>query len=181
MENEMIIRMPSGRQTYDFDCGAKSLQLVMAYHGIDVREDVLIKELECDEFGTLVRNIRRVAEKYGLKPLMKRGMSLVELEKHIDSLHPVIVLVQAWADRYLTVEDWKVANEFGHYVVVIGYQDDKIIFEDPASFPRTWMTQKEFLARWHYTDIRTGKKMDHLAIVLSGKEPVQTGRMEHMD
>lgn len=43
----MIIDLPGGRQTFDFDCGAKALQLVMAYYGVDVREDVLLGELKC--------------------------------------------------------------------------------------------------------------------------------------
>jgi predicted double-glycine peptidase len=35
-----MIELPSGRQTFDFDCGAKALQLVMAYYGVDVREEM---------------------------------------------------------------------------------------------------------------------------------------------
>lgn len=177
----MIIDMPSGRQTYNFDCGAKSLQLIFAYYGIDIREDMLIKELACDSYGTLADNMRVVAEKYGFEVLAKSGMSIETIKKYIDDKRPVIVLVQAWADRYMTIKDWKEANEHGHYVIVIGYKDDKIIFEDPSSFPRTWMTEEEFLARWHYTDIRTQRNMDRFAIVLLGKEPVKTKRLEHME
>lgn len=49
-----MIDLPTGRQTYDFDCGAKALQIVMAYYGIDVREDELMEELECDSDGVPV-------------------------------------------------------------------------------------------------------------------------------
>ncbi len=31
--------IPSGRQTFDYDCGTKALQMVMAYYGVDARED----------------------------------------------------------------------------------------------------------------------------------------------
>jgi predicted double-glycine peptidase len=41
-----MIDLPGGRQTFDFDCGAKALQLVMAYYGLDVREDELMEELK---------------------------------------------------------------------------------------------------------------------------------------
>jgi predicted double-glycine peptidase len=177
----MIIDMPSGRQTFNFDCGAKALQLVFAYYGIDIREDMLIKELACDSYGTLANNMRAVAEKHGFEVVAKSGMSLKTLKKYVDDKRPVIVLVQAWADRYMTIKDWKEANEHGHYVIVIGYKDDKIIFEDPSSFPRTWMTEEEFLARWHYTDIRTQRKMNRFAMVLLGKEPIKMRRLEHME
>ena len=178
----MIIDMPSGRQTFDYDCGAKALQLVLAYYGFDIREDLLIKELATsDEYGTLARNMAALAKKKGFQVIVKTGMSLKTLKRHIDNKRPVIVLVQAWADKYMTIQDWKTVNEHGHYVVVIGYQANKIIFEDPSSFPRTWMTQREFLARWHYTDVRTQEKKDHFAMVLMGKEPLLTARMEHMD
>jgi predicted double-glycine peptidase len=33
-----MIELPIGRQTFDFDCGAKALQIVMAYYGMDISE-----------------------------------------------------------------------------------------------------------------------------------------------
>ena len=60
-----MIDLPTGRQTYDFDCGAKALQIVMAYYGIDVRENELMEELKCDSDGVPVRNMISVAEKKG--------------------------------------------------------------------------------------------------------------------
>jgi predicted double-glycine peptidase len=47
-----MIELPIGRQTFDFDCGAKALQIVMAYYGIDIPEGDLIRELRCDTNGT---------------------------------------------------------------------------------------------------------------------------------
>jgi hypothetical protein len=32
--DKIMIDLPSGVQTFDFDCGAKALQLVMAYYGV---------------------------------------------------------------------------------------------------------------------------------------------------
>jgi predicted double-glycine peptidase len=60
-----MMDLPTGRQTYDFDCGAKALQIVMAYYGIDVRENELMEELKCDSDGVPVRNMISVAEKKG--------------------------------------------------------------------------------------------------------------------
>jgi predicted double-glycine peptidase len=80
----------------------------------------------------------------------------------------------------MTLGEWRRDYDNGHYVVVIGHQDNIIIFEDPASSRQTWLTEREFLARWHDIDNRTGKKMEHFAMVLMGKPPVSR-TPEHMD
>ena len=50
---------------------------------------------------------------------------------------PVIVLLQAWADRFMTLEDWRNDYDDGHYAIVIGFSKGVILFEDPSSFRRT--------------------------------------------
>ncbi len=37
-----ILDFPELVQTYDYDCGAKALQAVLAYYGIEKHEDVLM-------------------------------------------------------------------------------------------------------------------------------------------
>ncbi|MFB0507843.1 MAG: cysteine peptidase family C39 domain-containing protein [Thermodesulfobacteriota bacterium] len=168
------------KQTFDFDCGAKALQTVMEYYGVEMREDELLKELKTDRHGTSVDNMVSVAEKKGFEIYAATGVSLEQLKHFVDQGYPVIVLVQAWAERYMILEDWKADYDDGHYVVVIGYSGNIVVFEDPSSFRRTWLTEEEFLARWHDVDAKTDKKLDHFAMVLMGKDPVRKG-MEHMD
>lgn len=175
-----MIDLPIGRQTFDFDCGAKALQVVLAYYGVDIREDELMKELKCDINGTPVKNIIALAEQKGFQVMAKCGVSLDAVKQYVDEKHPVIVLVQAWADRYMTLEDWKKENKHGHYVIIVGYNDKIIVFEDPASFHRTWMTEDEFIARWHDVDPRTQESLDRFAMVLLGKQPAKKV-LEHMD
>jgi len=175
-----MIDLPIGRQTFDFDCGAKALQLVMAYYGVDIREDELIKELKIDRHGVPVKNMVAVAEQHGFKVAAGNGVSLETVKGYVDQDRPVIVLVQAWAERYMTLEDWRQDYENGHYVIVIGHQDGIIVFEDPASFRRTWLTEEEFLARWHDLDPRTNEKHERFAMALFGKPPAKKV-IEHMD
>jgi predicted double-glycine peptidase len=175
-----MINLRIGRQTFEFDCGPKALQTVMEYYGVEVREDVLIKELQSDTRGTSVDSMVYVAEKYGFKVHATTAVPLEEVKRFVDEGYPVIVLVQAWADRYMTIEDWKTDYDDGHYVVVIGHSGNIIIFEDPSSIQRTWLTEEEFLARWHDHDPRTNANLDHFAMVLKGKEPVRKV-VEHMD
>ncbi|MDH5695313.1 MAG: cysteine peptidase family C39 domain-containing protein [Dehalococcoidia bacterium] len=175
-----MIDLPTVRQTFDFDCGAKALEIVMAYYGVEVREDELMEELKCDSDGTPVQNMISVAEKKGFQVMAKCGVSLETVKQYVDENHPVIVLVQAWAERYMPLEDWKEDNDDGHYAIVIGYHGYVIVFEDPSSIRRTWMTEEEFIARWHDIDPRTKEKLDHFAMVLLGKQPA--GKvLEHMD
>jgi len=88
-----MIDLPIGRQTFDFDCGAKALQVVMAYYGIDVREDELIGELKCDADGVPVQNMVSVAEKRGFSVVAECGVSLETVKRYVDENYPVIVLV----------------------------------------------------------------------------------------
>jgi predicted double-glycine peptidase len=178
----MIIDLPGGRQTFDFDCGATALQLVMAYYGVDVRRDELYSKLLINSDGTPVKNMVSVPKKYGFKVNVKYDAAIEDIKQFIDRSHPVIVLVQAWAEKYMTLEEWHEDYDDGHYVIVIGYYDNKIVFEDPSSFRKTWLTEEEFLIRWHDKDPETGEIINHLALVLTGKDPQPAHKlMEHME
>lgn len=175
-----MINLHVGRQTFDFDCGAKALQIVMAYYGVDIREDELIKELGTGKDGTLVDKMISVAESKGFRVEARQHWSIRDVKRYIDEGHPVIVLLQAWADRYMTLKDWRNDYEDGHYAVLIGYGKGVLLFEDPASFRRTWLREYEFLARWHDLDSNRNQKFEQFGMVLLGKEPVkQTAK--HMD
>lgn len=178
----MLINLPTGRQSYDFDCGVKAFQLVMAYYGLDIAEGELIEELKSSSNGTPFKNIISAAEKRGFQVIARTGFTLDEVRDFVNKGTPVIVLVQAWADRFMTLDDWKIDNDDGHYVIVIGFSDSIIVFEDPSSFRRTWMTEEEFLIRWHDIDLETKERLDQFAMVFLGKEPAPPHEsVEHMD
>jgi len=177
-----MIELPTGRQTFDFDCGAKALQILMAYYGIDTNEGELLKELGCTTEGCPVQNMVSVAEAKGFQVFRQSGLSPEDIKRFVDERHPVIVLVQAWAERYMTLEDWKTDDDDGHYVIVIGHVDSIVVFEDPSSFHRTWLTEEEFVARWHDVDPRTNQRLEHFGMVLLGKDPMPPQKsIEHMD
>lgn len=169
-----------GRQTFDFDCGAKALQTVMAYYGIDIREDELIMELGTGNDGTRIDKMISVAEAKGFRVDARQGWSLSAMKRYIGEGHPVIVLLQAWADRYMTLKDWRNDYQDGHYAIVIGYAKKVLLFEDPASFRRTWLREYEFLARWHDMDLDRNRKYEQFGMVLLGREPLKQAP-KHMD
>ena len=174
-----MINLRIGRQTSDFDCGVTALQVVMEHYGVYMRNRELMKKLKTNENGTRYENMIALAEKKGFTVFADENVTLEEVKGYIDKGYPVIVLVQAWAERYMTIEEWETDYDDGHYVVVIGYEENIVIFEDPASTRRTWLTEEEFIARWHDKDTKTKKKLEQFAMVLMGKEPV-TRLPEHM-
>ncbi len=178
----MGIDIPSGRQTFDFDCGAKSLQLVLAYYGLDIPEVQLLKELKVGTEGTPLKNMIAVAEKYGFTVHAKCYFTLQKVKQYVDNNIPVIVLVQAWANKPMTLEEWKHDYNDGHYSIVVDHYGSILVFEDPASFSKTWMTEREFMIRWHDVDPASNVKLEHFGMVLLGKEPSPKHRiMEHMN
>jgi uncharacterized protein YvpB len=106
-------------------------------------------------------------------------MDFDTVKKYIDKGIPVLVMVQAWnGNKDTRIKDWLMDWKDGHWVIVIGYTKDKIVFDDPASIKRTWMRHKEFLARWH--DVERGCQYENCGIVLLGKSRSRT-EAEHMD
>lgn len=171
-----VIELDGQRQSFDFDCGLKALQMVLAYYGVEERADHLQAELGTEpELGTPVGRMIEFAEQRGFQVRAGPGWTLDDIKEQIDRDHPVIVLVQAWADRPMSISEWRRDFDDGHYVVVVGYEGDSLYFEDPASFHRTWLKAPEFQARWHDRDPLTGEKLLQFGMVLLGKEPVGRG------
>lgn len=179
MKDQHIIDLHIGRQTFDYDCGAQALQIVLAYYGVYIRGDKLMKALGTGPEGTPIAGMISFSKSRGFLVEAGSGWTLKKLKRYVDEGHPVIVLLQAWADRYLTLDDWKKNEEDGHYAIVIGHAKGVLLFEDPASFRRTWLRESEFLARWHDRDPQTNERVEHFAMVLLGKEPVN-GTLEYM-
>jgi len=151
----------------------------MAYYGVYIQEDELINELGTGKDGTRVDKMISVAESKGFHVEAREHWSGLDVKRYIDRGVPVIVLLQAWAERFMTLKDWRNDYDHGHYAVVIGYAKGVVLFEDPASFRRTWLREYEFLARWHDLDVGRNRKYERFAMVLLGKEPVEP-TVEHM-
>ena len=160
-----ILNFPEYRQTYSYDCGAKSAQSVLTYYGIDVQEGKVMKIAGTTRGGTYIHGITKVMHKYGIKCKVKQ-MTIEEVKKNINKKRPVILVLQAWKNKKTTKyeKDWK----DGHYVVAIGYKKNKIIFEDPSSIERTYLNEDELKKRWHDVDIK-GKKYVNYGIICYGR------------
>ena len=162
-----ILDFPELIQTYKYDCGAKALNAVLEYYGIDVSEGEIMKIAGTDKkSGTPIEGVLKVLKKYKLK--FEAGtLKISQIKRYINKKIPVILILQAWSSdkKVLWEKNWG----DGHYVIAIGYDKKKIYFEDPYSVFRTYLTYKELDKRWH--DKNKGKKYIHYGIAVYGKKP----------
>jgi predicted double-glycine peptidase len=173
-----LLETPDIRQAFNFDCGANATQLVLVYYGKDVTAGELMEDLKTTEEGTNVVEMVRVLKEHGLD--VRAGeMTLDSLKEALDNKWPVIIPLQAWNDNPTTI-DWKTEWEDGHYVTAVGYEDDRIYFEDPAIFENVYLTEAELLDRWHDKDV-DGKIYRNYGIVVAGTPKYDDSRAVHMD
>jgi len=109
-------RVPSILQMEVTECGAASLGMVMAYHGLFRPLEELRVRLGVARDGATARNIVQAARSYGLKPrAMKR-----EPDQLKDMEFPLVI-------------HWR----FYHFLVLEGYYPGGWYLNDPAMGPRT--------------------------------------------
>lgn len=172
------LEFPELRQTYEWDCGAKSLQAVLKYYGVEISEELLIRYAKTNSReGTSIKKIQDVLKKFDLK-FEAKEMTIDNLKDYIDREIPVIILLQAWKDS----KEIQYKNDFndGHWVVVIGYDFNKIIFEDPYSLQRTFLENKELEERWHAKE-KNNKIFNYGIAVFGKKQKYNPDEIIHMD
>ncbi len=160
-----LLEFPMFRQASPNDCGVIAAQAVLAYFGINLRADYIIKEAGTSTSGTSVDGIIKVLQDAGLQ-CDGRVLTIEEIKTSIDQGNPVIVVLQAWCETTKWEECWTE----GHYVIIIGYDAHRLYFEDPSSIQRTFLTLRAFKQRWHDID-DNGKKYINYGIIVSGKKP----------
>lgn len=173
------IDFPELRQSKFFDCGPTSLQAVLFYYGDDITSDEIVKALnyEGNTDGANISDLIKVAEFYGINVESKEDMNIIDLKNAIDKKWPVIIELQAYPDD--DDLNWRDSNEWGHYVVVIGYDNDNIYFEDPLSIKRTFLSYKELLRRWHgYGE--SDKVFTNWGMICKGIPVFKSNDIEHL-
>ncbi len=172
----LLSGVPDVRQSTGYSCGAAALQAVLAHWGTSEREDRLITRLRSTpQNGTHPSDIVRVAREFGLRADLREGLGLEDLESALAQGTTVIVDLQAWREK----EDrpWSGTWDDGHYMVLLGTDDQNLYFEDPSLLgSRGCIPREEFLERWH--DYEGDPPLDakdrtyvHMAIFIRGDRP----------
>ncbi len=174
--DNILFHVPDARQSANYSCGATALQAVLYYWGIDIEEDELMALLNTSpDFGTDEKDIVKVAQHMGLEAEIKDNITLEDLENSIKEGVPVIVDCQSWRGSAYSNKSWADDWDDGHYMVVIGIDENNVYLEDPYTLgSRGFIPRKEFLERWHNpggTAPLYNEKQYHLGIFIRGDKP----------
>lgn len=180
-----ILDFPELRQLYTYDCGASCAQSVLTYYGYTEREDKLLKKLKAtstDIFdnGVKIKSLLALFSEYKLDSEKIDGMKAKDLPDLIDQGIPVIVLLQAYKDKD-NKSPYTIDYKDGHYVVAIGYHGNNIIFEDPSSYTRTFLSFEELEDRWHAVDDLNKPNPVSVAILVKGVKKFNSNELTRME
>lgn len=168
------LAVPLFRQATPYSCGATVLQAVLAYWGVfDGKEGELYGPLNTTEKdGTEPPAIVSVAKKYGLCAELREHVEIDELRRAIVRQDTVILDIQAWRDQSKRLP-WSETWEDGHYVVLVGIDDDSAYVMDPStSAAYAYLPLSELVSRWHDYEDRHGVRREYhrAAIFIHGKK-----------
>jgi hypothetical protein len=120
-------------------CGGAALAMVERWWG---RRGVFAEDfaglVRPEQGGILTTGLDSAARARGWDTRVHRGTPEL-VRQHLDAGEPVVALIQVSPSRY-------------HYVVVIGWQEGKVTFHDPASAPFITLDENRFLTRWTGAD-----------------------------
>ncbi|MEI6286781.1 MAG: C39 family peptidase [Bacillota bacterium] len=166
-----LIKIPKTRQATDHTCGVASFQSLLYYYGIEIREDKLATALHAEDYAR-TGEIVKYAQAQGLTADTRRNMTLADLQQYIDKKNPVMVCMQAWPDKPMTIEAYQTDWEDGHWVVIIGYDKTNIYMMDPSTLGNyAYVPRTEFEARWHDYDDDITKPYVHFGIIITSSKP----------
>lgn len=162
------------------------MQAVLGYWGRDIGEEDIREMLNTnEESGTYPDDIIRVANALGLEAYYGENMTLSDLESYVNQGIPVIVDCQAWRSVSQYNESWADTWYNGHWLVVIGIDENNVTLEDPYILgDRGIMSREEFLERWHNSrglDETDAVKQIHMGIAIEGDEPARSSGFRHID
>ena len=126
-------------------CGPASLKILLSYYGIEKSEKELADMAGWDkDLGVDDKGIKRVAELFGFKIIIKNNSSFKDIENWLRKGVPVIV---NWFTRgRIDYDNSAVAD--GHYSVVMGLDDGFIYLQDPEIGKMRKLTREDFMTVW---------------------------------
>lgn len=168
-----LLEVPDTVQSTNYSCGAGALRAVLGYYGKDLSEEELMQRLGTHpEHGTHPEALVRVSRELGVQAELRQHCTLEDLQRALELRQPVIVDAQAWRDEHEKGLPWTDVWESGHYMVLVGMDDQFIYLEDPSiEWSKGVIPRQEFLDRWHDYEIgSTGQRVEfhHAAIFFDG-------------
>lgn len=159
---------PDTIQSNNYSCGVAAVQAVLQFYDHWGYADEYAMEMGTSpDEGTHPARMVDCLRKRGLDAQLAEGLTIDDLRRHVDSGVPVIIDFQAWGEKKDYANEW----EDGHYAVVVGFDGDTLILEDPSLLgQRGTMTTTELERRWRDYEIENGKRREYVrsGIVVRG-------------
>jgi predicted double-glycine peptidase len=169
-----LVRVPVVTQQSGFSCGPAAALALLRYWRPDaygtVEETALYGPLETtDARGTEPEPIAALLRRNGLEAQYRYGdVTVRDLERAVDAREPPIVDLQAWTDHPTPYRDtW----DAGHYVVMVGYDDERLFFADPSTMTPhgyVFLPRGELEERWHDLAGLADVRVERMAIFVRG-------------
>ena len=169
-----LVQVPVVTQRRDFSCGPAATLALLRYWRPDtfatVEESALYAPLETTHaHGTEPEPIAQLLRSLGLEAQYRHGnVTVADLERAVDAREPPIVDLQAWTDHHLPYrETW----DAGHYVVMVGYDDERLYFADPSTMTPhgyVFLPRVELEERWHDLAGLADVRVERMAIFVRG-------------
>jgi predicted double-glycine peptidase len=169
-----LVQVPVVTQREDFSCGPAATLALLRFWRPDafaaVEESALYAPLETtDERGTEPEPIAELFRTNGLEAHYRHGnVTVADLERAVDAGEPPIVDLQAWTDHPIPYrETW----DAGHYVVMVGYDDERLYFADPSTMTPhgyVFLPRVELDERWHDLAGMSDDRVERMAIFVRG-------------
>lgn len=166
--------VPVVTQRADFSCGPAATLALLRYWRPDafaaVEESALYAPLETTNArGTEPEPIAELFRTNGLEAHYRHGnVTVADLERAVDAREPPIVDLQAWTDHPIPYrETW----DAGHYVVMVGYDDERLYFADPSTMTPNgyvFLPRVELEERWHDLAGTSDDRVERMAIFVRG-------------
>jgi len=169
-----LVRVPIVQQAQGFSCGAAATLILLRYWLVEpysrVDESALYEPLQTTHArGTEPEPMVELLRRSGLLATYRRGdVSLGDLERAVDAHEPPIVDLQAWSDHAAA---WADTWDAGHYVVMVGYDPERLYFVDPSrATPQghAFLMRDQLEERWHDLTGEDDRPEVHMAIFARG-------------
>ena len=135
------MRVPFYRQINSHYCGAACLQMVFTFFGKKYSQKYIGRLLGTSpDHGTKKHSLIQTARSKNFHVRIKHHAGLTDIKDALSKKLPPIV-------NFTPIND-----DFGHFAVVTGYRNRRLIFNDPWYGRNTSLPQKTFLSRWHNAD-----------------------------
>ena len=137
----MKLTIPYFKQERNTTCGVASVRMVLAFHGKTISESELADVCDTSWLGNTPGELVVGIDKLGFNATEIEGITIEYLSQALQDADPIIALIDP-AVLYGGIEG------FGHYVVIIGIENDNIIFHDPDMDSDQVRASFDFFKSW---------------------------------